>query len=250
MNNIMPKCWKESSKPHLYCPGCGHGTALKDLGLAIDELGIQRQTTLGIDIGCSLLAWDFFDIDTIQTHHGRTVPVMVGYKMAKPKRIAIAYMGEGGAYAIGLQSLLHAAYRSDPITVIVINNENYAMTGGQMSPTSEVGLITTTSPKGKSAAFGPGMQGPELVRKVASKSAFISRVSISNPIAIKNAIIKAIENQTKNKAFAFIEILSTCPTNWGTNAHETFERLKMMEDYYQTGELPAKVAAKEEAKNE
>ena len=90
MENIMPACWRGQTKPHLFCPGCGHGIALKQLGYAIDELKIQDKITFGIDIGCSLLAWNFFDIDTIQTHHGRTTPVMVGYKMMKPKRVAIA----------------------------------------------------------------------------------------------------------------------------------------------------------------
>ena len=142
------------TKPHLFCPGCGHGIALKQLGYAIDELKIQDKITFGIDIGCSLLAWNFFDIDTIQTHHGRTTPVMVGYKMMKPKRVAIAYMGDGGGYAIGLQSLLHAAFRNDPVTVILVNNSNYAMTGGQMAPTTRIGEITTTTPGGTPAEFG------------------------------------------------------------------------------------------------
>ena len=233
----MPKCWNDITKPHLFCPGCGHGITLKQLGYAIDELTVQNKSTFGIDIGCSLLAWNFFNIDTIQTHHGRTTPTMVGFKMANPKRVAIAYMGDGGGYAIGLQSLLHAAFRNDPITVILVNNENYAMTGGQVAPTTEYGIITPTTPKGKPVSFGPGFRGPELVRNIASDKAFIARTSVSQPEVVKNTLKKAIENQTKNNAFSFVEVLSICPTNWKTNAKESFERLADMEKYFKLGEI-------------
>lgn len=238
MNN-MPTCWKKQSKPHLFCPGCGHAIALKQIGWVIDELGIQRQTTLGIDIGCSLLVWNFFDIDTLQTHHGRTTPAMVGYKMARPQRVAIGYVGDGGGYAIGLQSLLHAAYRNNPVSIFLINNENYAMTGGQMAPTTEIGTITTTTSQGKPDGLGSGLRGPELVRNIASKEAFISRVSISNPESIKLAVKKAILNQINNNSFSFVEILSICPTNWKTNAHDSLERLKTMEKFYKIGNVGA-----------
>jgi 2-oxoglutarate ferredoxin oxidoreductase subunit beta len=239
MENIMPKSWYQKSKPHLFCPGCGHGIVLKQLGYAIDELNIQDKSTLGIDIGCSLLAWNFFDFDTIQTHHGRTTPVMVGYKTVKPKRVAIAYMGDGGGYAIGLQSLLHAAFRNNPITVILVNNGNYAMTGGQMAPTTRPGEITSTSPAGKPEEFGDGFMGPELVRQIANKKAFVSRVSVSKPVIVKNAIKKALENQIKNNSFSFVEVLSICPTNWKANAKQCFARLSEMEEYFPVGELKA-----------
>ena len=235
--NMMPKSWKTSSKPHLFCPGCGHGITLKQLGYAIDELNIQHKTTLGIDIGCSLLAWDFFDLDTIQTHHGRTNPVMLGYKMMSPQRVVIAYMGDGGGYAIGLQSLIHTAFRNNPITVILVNNENYAMTGGQMAPTTETGIITATSPTGKTAEFGPGLKGPELLRKVADKGAYIARASVSKPLILKNVLKKAIENQINNNSFSFVEVLSICPTNWKMNAKQCFGRISEMEKYYPIGEI-------------
>ncbi len=237
MDDIMPKSWKEASKPHLFCPGCGHAIALKQLGFLIDQMEIKNQTAFGIDIGCSLLAWDFFDVDTIQTHHGRVVPVMVGYKLVKPERISLAYMGDGAAYAIGLQSLLHAALRNNPITVIVINNENYAMTGGQMSPETLPGTITSTTPKGKSNAFGPGLHGPELIRQVADKKAYIARASVSNPLGLRKVLEKAIEHQTKKNSFSFVEILSICPTNWKTDAKESFTKLKELENYYKLGEI-------------
>lgn len=233
----MPKCWKKSSKPHLLCPGCGHGTTLKQIGFGIDDLNIQKNITLGIDIGCSLLVWNFFDIDTLQTHHGRTTPAMVGYKMARPGRVAIGYVGDGGGYAIGLQSLLHAAYRNSPVSIFLVNNENYAMTGGQMAPTTEVGIITSTTPNGKPPELGPGLQGPELVRKVADQRAFISRVSVSNPDSIRTAFKKAVANQMDNNSFSFVEIMSICPTNWKTDAKQSFERLSKNQTYYHLGEL-------------
>ena len=232
----MPICWNVQTKPDLFCPGCGHGIALKQIGFAIDELKIQNKTTFGIDIGCSLLAWNFFDLDTIQTHHGRTTPVMVGYKMVKPMRVSIAYMGDGGGYAIGLQSLLHAALRNEPITVILINNENYAMTGGQSAPTTLIGEVTSTAPEGKSKELGPGFLGPELVRNISNKNAFIARASVSQPEIVKKTVISALKNQIEKNSFSFVEILSICPTNWKTNAAQSFNRLAEAEKYYQIGE--------------
>ena len=237
MDNIAPNCWKKKTKPHLFCPGCGHGIVLKQLGYAIDDLSIQNKTTLGIDIGCSLLAWDFFDIDTIQTHHGRTTPLMVGYKMMKNDRVAIAYMGDGGGYAIGLQSVLHAAFRNDPITIILVNNGNYAMTGGQMAPTTRPGEITTTTLEGKPAGFGNGLLGPELTANLADKNSYITRVSVSKPVLVKNAIKKALTNQIKNRSFSFVEILSICPTNWKTNAIQSFDKLAEAESYFKLGDV-------------
>lgn len=232
MSNIMPDCWRNQTKPHLFCPGCGHGITLKQLGYAIDELKIQDKASLGIDIGCSLLAWNFFNIDTIQTHHGRTTPVMAGYKMMKPERVAIAYMGDGGGYAIGLQSVIHSAYRNDPVTIILVNNSNYAMTGGQMAPTTLPGEITATSPLGKPIESGAGFKGPELLHGFSSDKAFIARTSISKPIVLKNILKKAIENQIKNNSFSFVEVLSICPTNWKMNAKQCFSKLSELEKYY------------------
>src|SRR4030066_13620 len=132
----FPKYYKIESKPHKFCPGCGHPIVLKVLAQSIEELGIGEKTIFLVDIGCSLLAWDFFDLPTSQTHHGRTVPTAVGFKMANPEKMVIAYMGDGGAYAIGLQHTLTTCLRNDPITTIVVNNTLYGMTGGQLAPTT------------------------------------------------------------------------------------------------------------------
>lgn len=239
MENNYPKSWNESKKPHLFCPGCGHGIALKQLGFAIDELEISRNIVFGIDIGCSLLAWDFFNFDTIQTHHGRTTPVMTGYKIADPKKTVIAYMGDGAGYAIGLQSIIHTALRNNPVTVILVNNGNYAMTGGQMSPTTQIGEITTTSPDGKAEKFGNPIMGPEFLSSIQIKNTkqYIARATVERPLELRNCIKKAIKNQIENNAFSFVEILSICPTNWKMNAAACFDKVSKLKSYYKTGEF-------------
>lgn len=236
MVQTMPKSWNKESKPTKFCPGCGHGITFKQLGFAIDELNIATNTTLGIDIGCSLLAWNLLNVNTVQTHHGRTTATMVGYKTIRPKRIAIAYMGDGGGYAIGLQSLIYAAFRNDPILVILVNNGNYGMTGGQEAPTTLQGEVTPTSPSG-APEFGSGFKGPELVASVAHEKAFVARATVSKPLVLKSTIRKAIENQTKNNSFSFIEVLSICPTNWKMNAKQCSEKIDIMEKFFPIGIL-------------
>lgn len=235
-----PLCFKQSSKPNKFCPGCGHGIILKQLGFAIDKLDIAKKTVIGIDIGCSLLAWDFFDIDTLQTHHGRTVPVMSGYKLNKPEKVCLAYLGDGGAYAIGLQALITAANRNDAITVIVVNNTVYGMTGGQMAPTTLANEVTTTTPSGKNVTEkGQPFLGPELLRCLANNKAFLARGIISKPLEVKSLIEKAIAHQVNHQSFSLVEILSTCPTNWHADARSSLEMLEQkMASYYKNfGEL-------------
>src|SRR3989304_4502940 len=164
-NAKFPKCYKASSKPSNFCPGCGHSLILKTLGQVIDGFEIAKKPVFGIDIGCSLLAWDFYDIDTVQTHHGRVVPTVTGIKLGNPKAVSIAYMGDGGGYAIGLQSLIHSALRNDNITVVVVNNTLYAMTGGQKSPTTLPREITDSTPDGKFTLEEPFF-GPELIAHI------------------------------------------------------------------------------------
>lgn len=237
-NFSMPKCFNKRSKPSLYCPGCGQSIFLKHLGFAIDELEIQDKTTLGIDIGCSLLAWNFFNFDIVQTHHGRSVPVAVGYKLSNKRRVVMSIMGDGGGYAIGLQSLLHAAFRNNPISVFVLNNTEYSMTGGQMAPTSIPGEITTTSPGGKDPKNSVrAFHGPELIKQISDNSAYIARASVSNPIMLQKMIKKTLENQIKNNSFSFLEVLTTCPTNWKTTASESFNFLFKMEKEFPIGEM-------------
>ena len=235
----MPRSWRRETKPHKFCPGCGHGLVLKALGMAVDRLEIAGRILFGCDIGCSLLAWDFFNLDTVQTHHGRTVPFIVGAKRARPHLIGIAYMGDGGGYAIGVQHLINAVMRNDRILVIIVNNTTYAMTGGQMAPTSLPGQKTETSPEGREPRTeGYPLRGPEMVASFAAEGAYIARGSVSHVQRLALFLERGLQNQIQDKGIAVVEALSTCPTNWRTNAEDTWKYLeKEMTDYYPVREF-------------
>lgn len=241
---VIPRSWRIETKPHKFCPGCGHGLVLKCLGEAIDELGIQQRAVFGCDIGCSLLSFDFFNVDSVQTHHGRTTPVVTGIKRANPETICIAYMGDGGGYAIGSQHLVNAAGRNENITVILANNTVYAMTGGQMAPTTMPNQKTETSPYGREPiTTGYPMQGPEMVAAITREGAYVARGTIANLRQLKGYIKKALENQMAGRGFSFVEALSSCPTNWRTNAKETWRFVEEdMTAHFKVGELKNPVA--------
>lgn len=232
----FPKVYKIESKPHTFCPGCGHPIVLKMLGEAIDELGVAKKTIFLVDIGCSLLAWDYYNLPTTQTHHGRTVPVAVGFKTVDPKKIVIAYVGDGGGYAIGLQHTITSCLRNDPITTIVVNNTLYAMTGGQMAPTTIEGEITTTTPAGKKEETSQTIKGPELLAQVAKPEAYLSRGSTNKPLVLKQYLKKALEAQMKGR-YSFVEALSACPLNWRTDAQETIKRMDELDQAFTLGEI-------------
>lgn len=232
--NSMPKCYKLSSKPSNFCPGCGHSLTLKTLGFSIDKLGIAKNTVFITDIGCSLLAWDFFDIDTIQSHHGRAGCTATGLKRALPKSTVIAYMGDGGGYAIGLHHLMHLAKRNEAVTVILVNNTVFAMTGGQAAPTTIAGEVTESTPNGIFTDKEPFF-GPEVLKSVAAPNAFLARGSVDNLAQLSNFIERAIENQNKNQAFSFLEVLSSCPVNWKKNARGCIDYLDELKKVYPVG---------------
>lgn len=233
----FPNCYKVESKPHKFCPGCGHPIVLKILGEVVDEMKIAEKVVFLIDIGCALLAWDFYDLPTSQTHHGRTVPTAVGFKMADPDKIVIAYLGDGGGYAIGLQHTITACLRNDSITTILINNTLYAMTGGQLAPTTVEGEITTTTPGGKiSKKIGKTIYGPEMLSWIANKDAYLARGSTDKPLILKQYLKRAIEIQLKGH-FSFVEAVSACPLNWRTDAPETIKRMQELEKIFPLGEL-------------
>ncbi len=235
----MPKSWRVETKPHKFCPGCGHPLVLKALGEAIDELEIADRTVFGCDIGCSLLAWDFFNVDTVQTHHGRTTPVIVGLRRADKNVIGVAYMGDGGGYAIGSQHLVNSAARNEKIVVILVNNTQYGMTGGQMAPTTLPGQKTETTPYGRDVDMtGPPVQGPEMVAAISGDNAYVARGIVSKGRQLKKYIKNALINVIEDRGFSFIEVLSLCPTNWRTNAEDTWNYVeKEMTKYYQVGEI-------------
>jgi 2-oxoglutarate ferredoxin oxidoreductase subunit beta len=208
----------------LFCPGCGHPEVLKALGFAIDELELQKKIAFGVDIGCSLLAWDYFNMDTIETHHGRTIPTMIGLKRANKEAVAIAYVGDGGAYAIGGGHLINAAIRDEKIMVIVVNNAVYAMTGGQEAPTTLPGMIVDTAPCGADQYY---MKGPEMIRNV-NPSAFVARGITSRQLELRKLLKDALAFLQANKGFVFLEVLSPCTLSWKTmdDPSKTFDFLE------------------------
>lgn len=224
IRHAFPECVRIESKPHLFCPGCGHPEVLKSLGFAIDELGLQQSIAFGVDIGCSLLAWDYFNIDTIETHHGRTIPTMAGLSRARRDAHCIAYVGDGGAYAIGGGHLLNAAVRDENIMVIVVNNAVYAMTGGQEAPTTLPGMIVDTAPCGADQYY---VRGPDMVRNV-NPTAFVARGITSRQLELRTLLKDALKFLISGNGFVFVEVLSPCTLNWGTmdNAAKTYTFLE------------------------
>jgi len=221
-------------EPAKFCPGCGHPITLMMLNKVLEQMGLSQKAVLGLDIGCSLLAWNFLPINTMQTHHGRVSPTMVGFKRGKPDSVCIGYTGDGGAYAIGWQSLFHTALRDEPITVIVVNNTIYGMTGGQTAPTTMTGEKTDTSPEGYT---GNPLQGPEILRQVAHKDAFLARTAVNDPKQMQEFIKKAFETQQAGH-FSMVEFLSFCPTNWRTKGPETIKFLEeKMKPVFKVGEI-------------
>jgi 2-oxoglutarate ferredoxin oxidoreductase subunit beta len=178
-------------------------------------------------------------IKSNETHHGRTTPVMVGIKRARPELISIGYMGDGGGYSIGSQHLLNSAVRNEKVTLILVNNTNYGMTGGQMAPTTLPGQITETSPYGRDVeATGYPTRGPEFIAELTPEGAYVARATVSKYKQLRRFIRNAIRNQMEGNGFSFVEVLSTCPTNWRTNAQQTWNFLEeKMEEYFPVGEI-------------
>jgi len=220
-----------NSKLSKFCPGCGYPIVLMTLYKVLEELGLVNQAAFGLDIGCSLLAVNSIPINTFQTHHGRVTPTMVGFKQADNSSICLGLTGDGGAYAIGLQNLLHAAKRDDAITIIVINNSLYAMTGGQTAPTTQKNQVTSTSPKGKQEE---PLLGPELIKNVVNKDAFLARTANNDPKMLKEYLIQAIKTQQAGH-FSLVEVLSFCPTNWRVKGTELIDRLNGLKEDFKPG---------------
>src|SRR5215472_14946096 len=200
-----------------FCPGCGHGIAHKLLAKAIDELGIQDETILISPVGCSVFAYNYFDVGNIQAAHGRAPAVGTAVKRSHPHSIVISYQGDGDLSAIGSAEILHAANRGENITVIFVNNAIYGMTGGQMAPTTPLGSKTTTTPLGRdSFRDGYPLRMSEILATL-DAPVYIERVALGDNKLIARAdraIHKAIENQVKDRGFSMVEVLSPCPTIW------------------------------------
>ncbi|MBX3083266.1 MAG: 2-oxoglutarate oxidoreductase [Anaerolineae bacterium] len=204
--------------PTFYCPGCTHGVAHRLLAEAIDELNLREQAIVVAPVGCAVFAYKYFNVDGCEAAHGRAPAMATGIKRVLPDNIVITYQGDGDLASIGAAEILHAAARGEKITVVFINNAIYGMTGGQMAPTSLSGQHTTSSPFGRDVAMtGTPIHMSELLAQL-DGSAYIVRRSLHNPANIrkaKKAILTALNVQRAGLGFSMVELLSSCPTNWG-----------------------------------
>jgi len=225
--------------PTHYCPGCTHGIIHRLVAEAIEELGILDRAVGVAPVGCSVLAYDYFACDMYEAAHGRAPAVATGVKRSIPDSIVFTYQGDGDLAAIGTAEIVHAAARGELITSIFVNNCIYGMTGGQMAPTTLPGQVTETSPYGRDIKTqGHPIQVSEMISTLAG-AVYVERVSVDtvpNILKAKKAIKKAFEIQMKGLGFAMIEVLSTCPTNWGLSPTESLKWLQTnMMPFYTLG---------------
>ncbi len=225
--------------PFHYCPGCTHGIVHRLVAEVLEELGVVGQTVGVASVGCSVFSYNYFNCDMVQAAHGRAPAVATGIKRAVPENVVFTYQGDGDLAAIGMAETVHAATRGENITVIFINNAIYGMTGGQMAPTSLPGQITQTSPYGRdTSTAGHPIRVCELLSTL-SGTALAQRVtvdSVKNVNIAKKAIKKGFQNQIDKKGYSIIEVVSTCPTNWGLTPEESMNWLREnMLEYYPLG---------------
>lgn len=223
-------------KPHAmtdavmhYCPGCTHGIIHRLIAEAIDELGIEGDAIGVAPVGCAVFAFNYFGCDMAQAAHGRAPAVATGIKRANPDNIVFTYQGDGDLAAIGTAETVHAAARGENITIIFVNNAIYGMTGGQMAPTTLPGQVTQTTPYGRDVSTaGYPIRVCEMLATVQGTS-YVERVavdSVKNVRAAKKAIKKAFANQVEGRGFSLVEVVSTCPTNWGLSPVEALQWLR------------------------
>ncbi len=224
----IPDSLKDGAK-FSFCPGCDHGIAVRLVAEVLDELNIREKTILAAAIGCSVTTYDYFNVDSIEAPHGRAMAVATGAKRACPEKVVFTYQGDGDFASIGLAESLHAALRGEKITAICINNTTYGMTGGQLGPTTMLGQKTTTSPTGRNVEYyGYPIKIAEHIA-LCDGTAFSARVSldtIPNIQKAKQAIKKAFEVQLEGLGLGFVEILSTCPTNWKMTPQQAHDRVR------------------------
>ena len=222
-----------------YCPGCPHGIIHRLVAEAIDNLGIEGEAIGVAPVGCAVMAYDYFNCDMIEAAHGRAPATATGIKRCRPDNIVFTYQGDGDLASIGMAETVHAAARNENITVIFVNNAIYGMTGGQMAPTSLPGQITQTTPYGRDTnTAGYPVKVCEMLSTL-DGVALAQRVTVNNVKNVniaRKAIKKAFQNQLEGKGYSIVEVLSTCPTNWGLSP---IEALKWLEDnmlpYYPLG---------------
>ncbi|OPZ99217.1 MAG: 2-oxoglutarate oxidoreductase subunit KorB [Bacteroidetes bacterium ADurb.Bin408] len=216
-NLVYQKSKVLTDKVMHYCPGCGHGAAHKMLAEAIDELGIQNETIGVAPVGCSVLAYYYFDLDMTEAAHGRATAVATGIKRVMPDKYVFTYQGDGDLAAIGTGETIHTCNRGENILIVFINNGIYGMTGGQMAPTTLEGMKSSTSPFGRDIkTMGNPLKLTEIVAQLKG-TYYVTRQSVHTPgnaRRTKRVLKKALEYQKLNKGTCFVEIVSNCPSNW------------------------------------
>ena len=225
--------------PTHYCPGCTHGTIHRMVGESLEELGVVGKAVGVAPVGCSVLAYNYFNCDMFEASHGRAPAVATGAKRCRPDLIVFTYQGDGDLASIGMAEIVHAANRGEKFTVIFVNNAIYGMTGGQMAPTTMPAQRTSTTPAGRDVDHcGYPIRVAELIGALQTP-AFVARVASHTPahaIKAKAAIREAFEHQAAGTCFSFVEVLSTCPTNWGLTPKESCEWVEdTMIPYYPLG---------------
>ncbi len=209
-----------------YCPGCTHGVAHRLVAEVMEEMNLQEKTIGVASVGCSVFAYNYFDCDFVEAAHGRAPAMATGIKRVLPDRIVFTYQGDGDLASIGMAEIVHAAARGENITAIFINNANYGMTGGQMSPTSLPGQKTTSTPQGRDIEqTGFPIRTAEMLATL-DGAGYIVRRSLHDPKNIRKAkksIRLAFETQQRGLGFSMVELLSTCPTNWGLSPIEALQ---------------------------
>jgi 2-oxoglutarate ferredoxin oxidoreductase subunit beta len=225
--------------PMHYCPGCTHGIVHRLVAQALDELDLAGKAVGVAPVGCAVFAYNYFNCDMIQAAHGRAPAVATGLKRANPESIVFTYQGDGDLAAIGTAETVQSAARGENITIIFINNAIYGMTGGQMAPTTLPGQVTQTSPYGRDVTkTGMPIRVCEMLATLESP-AYLTRVSVDsvkNIRAAQKAVTKAFQYQSEGKGFSLIEVVSTCPTNWGMTPVQSLAWLREnMLPYYPLG---------------
>ncbi|MEW6182368.1 MAG: thiamine pyrophosphate-dependent enzyme [Bacillota bacterium] len=212
-----------------YCPGCTHGIIHRLVAEALVELEVLDRTVGICPVGCAVFAYNYFNCDMIEAAHGRAPAVATGVKRVLPDRVVFTYQGDGDLAAIGTAEMVHVAARGEKITIIFVNNTVYGMTGGQMAPTTLVGQKTTTTPSGRDAGVaGFPVKVAEMLAPMEG-AAYVSRVAVNSPKNIrlaKKAVLRAFRTQLKGLGLSLVEVLSTCPTNWGLSPPEALRWLK------------------------
>lgn len=239
MATVFEKPHALTDAPFHYCPGCTHGICHRLVAEVLDELGVEGDAIGVAPVGCAVMAYNYFNCDMQEAAHGRAPAVATGIKRVHPDKIVFTYQGDGDLAAIGTAETVHSATRGENITIIFINNTIYGMTGGQMAPTTLPGQVTQTSPYGRDPKTqGNPIRVSEMLATLDGPS-YIARVSLDTVQNIKKAkaaIKKAFQNQIDKKGFSLIEVLSTCPTNWGLSPKEAIKRLQNdMIPYYPLG---------------